>query len=123
MAWGDNGYGQLGLGTHRAVTTPTVVPGLSGVVEVAAGGVHTLARHKNGTVLAWGSNFYGQLGLPDTTSGRAAPTAVPGATDVGQLVAGNRHTIVKRRDGTAMAWGDNHGYELISALGQITKLH
>ena len=34
----------------------------SGVTMVAAGGGHSLALKKDGTVWAWGTNYYGQLG-------------------------------------------------------------
>ena len=121
LAWGDNAYGQLGLGDITPpVTRPFAVPGLSDVVQLVAGGVHSLALTKEGAVLAWGSNFYGQLGLGDKIMETATPTAVPGATDVAQIVAGNRHTILRRKDGTVLAFGDDHDLKLVSALGHIT---
>ena len=63
-AWGNNSSGQLGDGstTNRArpvqITPP---PGVS-FVEVAAGGVHSLALDTHGNVWAWGDNTYGELG-------------------------------------------------------------
>ncbi|MBK6534435.1 MAG: hypothetical protein IPF99_34190 [Deltaproteobacteria bacterium] len=42
--WGNNRYGQLGDGTVTNRSNPTLVPGLTGVVELAAGGQHTCAR-------------------------------------------------------------------------------
>ncbi|WP_342745513.1 RCC1 domain-containing protein [Cystobacter ferrugineus] len=41
---------------------PVQVPGLSGVVAVAAGSSHALVVRSDGTVWTWGHNSYGQLG-------------------------------------------------------------
>ena len=56
---------------------PEFVPGLSGVVRVAADIFHTVALKADGTVMAWGLNDYGQLG-DGTTTQRLSPVAVSG---------------------------------------------
>ena len=71
LSWGSNTRGQLGLtlpGTS-VVPSPTPVAALSGVplVQVTAGGAHTLALSVSGTVFGWGQNDAGQLGLGDMT--------------------------------------------------------
>ena len=50
------------------------VPGLTGVMAVAAGYVHTVALKSDGTVWAWGENGYGQLG-DGTTTDETFPSA------------------------------------------------
>ncbi|MBM2813220.1 MAG: hypothetical protein HW416_3979 [Chloroflexi bacterium] len=82
------------------------VPGLTGVVAVAAGEYHSLAVKSDGSVWAWGDNYYGQLG-DGTTTNRSAPTSVPGLTGVVAMAAGYGHTIALRSDGSVWAWGDN----------------
>jgi cysteine-rich repeat protein len=62
--WGSNNLGQLGNGgAATSASTPTDVSGLtSGVVAIAAGGVHTCALLTDGSLRCWGSDDSGQLG-------------------------------------------------------------
>ena len=48
LCWGYNKTGAVGDGTLVNRYTPTLVPGLSNVVEIAAGYVHTCARQMDG---------------------------------------------------------------------------
>jgi len=41
--WGFNAYGVLGNGSHTNCALPVLIPGLQGVVAIAAGGAHGLA--------------------------------------------------------------------------------
>ena len=61
-AWGNNWYGQLGVGsTTSTSTTPVQVQGLSSVVAIAAGGYHNVVVKSDGTVWQWGTNHNGQI--------------------------------------------------------------
>ena len=76
--WGVNKAGQLGEGTKGKQTRPTQVSGLtSGVVEVAAGKMHTCALLHGGDVRCWGNNHYRQFGN-GTTTDSLVPTPVLG---------------------------------------------
>src|SRR5262249_18801312 len=97
-SWGFNYEGQLGIGdaagpetcppSYTCSAKVLTVPGLSGVVAVAAGTYHSLALLADGTVMAWGENGSAQLGLgeytgPETCSTYAyacstKPVLVPG---------------------------------------------
>jgi alpha-tubulin suppressor-like RCC1 family protein len=56
-AWGQDDNGQLGTGEtapqYQGIATPKQVVGLTGVVQVAAGVTHTLARRSDGTLAVW----------------------------------------------------------------------
>ena len=48
------------MGDKTKRTTPTKVPGLTGVTHLTAGGYYSLAIHDDGTVSAFGRNSNGQ---------------------------------------------------------------
>jgi alpha-tubulin suppressor-like RCC1 family protein len=75
--WGSANYGQLGAGTTSDSFSASFAPvtGLSGVVEVSCGRLHTCARNDLGNAWCWGPNSYGQLG-DGTRRGRAVPVQV-----------------------------------------------
>lgn len=60
--WGDNAWGQLGLGDKRRRAEPTAVPGLEGVRQLAAGTGHVCALGADDALWCWGKNLDGQLG-------------------------------------------------------------
>jgi alpha-tubulin suppressor-like RCC1 family protein len=61
--WGDNSKGQLGDGTKTQRLTPVSVSGLgSGVISIAAAGLHTCALVSGGGVKCWGNNLPSRLG-------------------------------------------------------------
>jgi alpha-tubulin suppressor-like RCC1 family protein len=108
MAWGHNGYGQLGNGTTTEFsTTPVQVSGLSGVQDIAGGAEHTLALKDDGTVWAWGSNHLGQLGDATNPDYSNTPVQVSGFSGVQAIAAGSYHSLALKNDGTVWAWGWN----------------
>ena len=115
-AWGDNSFGELGDGSHTERHQPvpvlvTLYPSVltapvTGVTAIAAGGMHSLALHANGTVSAWGSNTCGQLG-DGSTSERTTAVSVSGLASVVAIAAGVSHSLALKSDGTLWAWGCN----------------
>ena len=103
MAWGDNAYGQLGVDTTTRSLIPVLVPGVSGVVAVAAGDHYTVALKSDGTVMVWGTGLLGN----GTTSQRSSPVTVPGLTGTVAVAAGGTHTVALKSDGTVTTWGNN----------------
>ncbi|MEI7910890.1 MAG: cadherin-like beta sandwich domain-containing protein [Verrucomicrobiota bacterium] len=80
-SWGDNGYGQLGIGSNAGSRVPvTVYAGgaLAGqtVSQVRAGYGHSLALCADGTLVSWGYNQDGELGN-NSNSSTQVPTTVP----------------------------------------------
>ncbi|MDR1189648.1 MAG: LPXTG cell wall anchor domain-containing protein [Bifidobacteriaceae bacterium] len=111
-AWGTNLHGQLGGGTSEDWwSSPLLVPGLSDVAMVSAGGSHSLAVTNAGQVYAWGANGSGQLG-DGTTTNRSTPVLVPGLSDVAMVAAGASHSLAVTNGGQVYSWGDNASGQL-----------
>lgn len=106
IAWGDNEFGQLGDGTRLYHGNDLVVAGISDVVAVSSGGLHSVALKGDGTVWTWGANDSGQLG-DGTTTGRATPGMIGNLSDVIAISAGNSHSAALKRDGSVWTWGAN----------------
>ena len=110
-AMGDNRFGQLGDGTTLPAAPfgrPSPVPVAGDVIAAAAGGDavvgHSLFVKRDGSLFAVGNNSSGQLG-DGTTTNRTVPVRV--ATNVADVVAGERHSLFLKRDGTLWAMGAN----------------
>jgi alpha-tubulin suppressor-like RCC1 family protein len=118
QCWGDNAFGQLGLGTRANVgddelaTSVAPLPLPAPALDLTAGQQHTCVLLADGSVRCWGGNSFGQLGL--ARSGNVGDDELPssvGALELGgaaqALSGGARHTCALLVDGTARCWGDN----------------
>jgi alpha-tubulin suppressor-like RCC1 family protein len=117
--WGYGYYGELGNGKEEAAAeekSPTPIPGLEHVSQIAAGCYYSLALLSNGTVEAWGSNQYGELG-DGTTEQRNAPQAVPGISNAVAIATDCYTSYALLSNGKVMAWG----YGAKDELGNGTK--
>jgi alpha-tubulin suppressor-like RCC1 family protein len=94
-AWGDNFYGQLGLGDTTSRSSPVQVGSLTNWKSLAIGGVVadlTAVIKNDGTLWGWGRNAEGQLGLGNIVS-RSSPVQVGLLTNWKQVSLGFGHTI------------------------------
>lgn len=111
FAWGDNAFGQLGVGSTADSSTPVAVNGLLAgkvVSQISAGGGHVLALTNLGEVFAWGSGTTGELGN-NTNVNSSVPVAVGGALigkKVTTISAGSMHSLAIG-EGKVYAWGYN----------------
>ncbi len=132
--FGQNSGGQLGLGMNgNTIPVPTVVAGLAGVRAMDGGASHTLFLMEDGTVRAVGFNLLGQLGT-GTSLSVFSPVVVPGfpprnPVDPGQdmgfavrVSAGFYHSLVLRRNGQVMAFGDGSSGQLGLGTGVASAL-
>jgi alpha-tubulin suppressor-like RCC1 family protein len=110
--WGDNTYGQLGIGKFGYRPIPADVSGLgSWVSAIAAGDLHTCAPRAGG-VKCWGANRDGQLGN-GMWADSATPVDVSGlGSGVRAIAAGDLHTCALTAGGGVKCWGQNSSGQL-----------
>ncbi len=123
-AVGQNDNGQLGDGQGR-VGSKEVNPvqvktaegaAMTGIAQVSAGLGHTMILKENGDLWAVGQNNFGQLG-DGSTDERLNPVQVKTAggaamTNVAQVSAGLKHTMILKTNGTLWAVGNNKDGQL-----------
>ncbi|MGK5085640.1 hypothetical protein WDW37_20310, partial [Bdellovibrionota bacterium FG-1] len=109
------GYGNTNnIGDNETPASAGFVDVGARAIQVAAGGLHTCALTKDGTVRCWGSDGNGQLGygapannIGDTETPASAPDVNIGAfMYASQITAGGAHTCIIR-EGGVFCWGDN----------------
>ena len=94
IAWGEGWNGEC-----------QVPVGMTNVVQISAGGYHSLALLSDGHVIGWGDNSWGQLNVPpDVTNvvaisaGGGEKTGLPNPDDGG-------HSMAILADGHVRCWG------------------
>lgn len=104
--WGNNAYGQLGIGNTTGQSAPVLVIGVNSIRQVAIGHWHTMALTLDGKVYCWGLNGDGQVG-DGTTQNRTLPVLVGGLPTIAAIAAGGWSSYALGADGKVYAWGWN----------------
>lgn len=104
--WGNNTYGQLGIGNNTGQSAPVLVLGVNSIRQVAIGHWHTMALTLDGKVYCWGLNGDGQVG-DGTTQNRNLPVLVGGLPTIAAIAAGGWSSYAVGTDGKVYAWGWN----------------
>ena len=127
--WGENNYGQLGLGdfidrgtapgpsTGMGADLPAVSLGTNRYPTfIALGYWHSCAILDNGSVKCWGANTFGQLGLGSSATevggspgdmGDNLPSVNLGNFQAVALSLGYSHSCALSNQGTVKCWGKN----------------
>lgn len=114
LSCGQNEVGQLGLGEDvPEKTRPALVPNVSNVVDLKAGGMHSLYLTDDGKIYSFGCNDEGALGRDTSVEGSEhSPSPVDLPAPCVKISAGDSHSGCLLDDGRAFAWGsfrDSHG--------------
>ena len=129
--WGGNFNGRLGrispgfyayAGLVQTNTSP--YPSLSGIVQIATGDFHMLARTAHsyelagglGSVWVWGLNSSGQLGTGNTTTYTRATKSTL-LTNISDISAGPKHSAVVKWNASTPGWVYCFGQRELGRLG------
>uniref|UniRef100_A0A2K6K0D6 HECT and RLD domain containing E3 ubiquitin protein ligase 4 n=1 Tax=Rhinopithecus bieti TaxID=61621 RepID=A0A2K6K0D6_RHIBE len=109
FCWGQNKYGQLGLGTDcKKQTSPQLIKSLLGIpfMQVAAGGAHSFVLTLSGAIFGWGRNKFGQLGLNDEND-RYVPNLLKSlrSQKIVYICCGEDHTAALTKEGGVFTFG------------------
>ncbi|CAJ0936824.1 unnamed protein product, partial [Mesorhabditis belari] len=108
-SFGQNTYGQCGVGDDQKHETPTVISGDWGsIISLSAGQYHSGIVLNDGSVYTWGWGMYGQLGLGERRGGTDAwtPTFVPDLPEKMKAIScGRAHSVLLGESGSIYTTG------------------
>ena len=110
--WGDNGSGQLGIGSTSTSLTPSRVGTDYNWSDVSTGAEHTCAIRTDGSIWCWGSNGSGQLGNGGSSiltpgTNEISPSRVGTSNNWNSISAGKIHTCATDNSNALWCWGAN----------------
>ncbi|XP_062513576.1 probable E3 ubiquitin-protein ligase HERC4 isoform X2 [Corticium candelabrum] len=114
--WGSNSHWQVGLPHSRSnILKPERLKFPFGVplIQVAAGGYHSLALTVSGHLYSWGKNEFGQLGVGDKFS-RSLPTLVTSLPrqHICYVACGEDHSAALTKSGAVFTFGSSGNGQL-----------
>ncbi len=123
-AWGGNENLQTGATEAASDYLPVprrVLPALR-VLQLSAGGMHSLALVAGGDVWCWGQALtsWGASGDTNEYAKQRQPVRVAGATNVVRIAAGAFHNLALTAAGHVLAWGNSDYGQL--GLGSTTHV-
>jgi alpha-tubulin suppressor-like RCC1 family protein len=120
-AWGQNNYGQLGVGNITGYSSPKQVGSTTTWKAVGAGYKASFAITTSGALFSWGVGNAGSLGLGNINIQYSSPVQVGSLTNWSTVTAGTTDpsTFAIKTDGTLWSWGGNSYGQL--GLNNITN--
>ncbi len=109
FAWGNNGYGELGMGDTINRNVPIQIPGLSNIRKISAGAGIAFAIDSAGKVWAWGANQNCQLGDSTTLPKRLTPVMLPVLEQIESIDGGIGKTVAMGKNGLLWECNANGG--------------
>ncbi len=114
--WGENPYGELGIGAATAARTPAAVTGGLTFTSITAGRYHTCGIVTTGDTYCWGSDWQAQIGAGQTAPDRCtffsanepcalAPMKVAGGFTFVDLAMSDRASCGRTSSGAIYCWG------------------
>lgn len=114
--WGDNKFGQLGIGNADQTVEPRPTVDLGGrVLDLALGQSHSCALLEGGRVRCWGANQHDQLGFQSELIPGEVPFVSAPAADVAlgapavAITAGRYFVCATLEDASLRCWGKIRG--------------
>merc|ERR1712232_257903 len=114
-SFGNNEYGQLGLGNNENYYSPQLISSLKDVEFIECGGYHIFCKTLNNEIFCWGYNCDGQLGLGNIIEQyQNTPILCSSLSneDFVDIKCGLYHTLVLKLNGDVLSCSANHSGQL-----------
>ena len=117
FAWGENGKGQLGIGTTTDSNQPVAVDGGAladkTVIAVSAGAFHSLALTSEGRIIVWGELRTGEGTKPSSLLPiEFSPDGPLARENVVAVATGGTFDLALTAGGEIYGWGSNSSSQL-----------
>ena len=109
--WGNNAYGQLGVGDITNRSSPIQFGGSVSWKQISLGYMYTIGIQTDGTLWSCGYNRFGNLGS-NNTQNYSSLVQVGTLKTWKQVSPGDNFVSAIQTDGTLWTWGRNIGYNL-----------
>src|SRR5579863_2683354 len=106
--WGNNEYGQIGVGNYDTQCSPQELLFCSDIKLVECGYHHTFVLLKSEECYCWGGNEYGQLGLGNFNRNQNTPQKLFLLPDIVSIKCGGHHTVALTKSNKCYVWGRNN---------------
>ena len=103
-AWGENFYGQLGIGSTSNEYSPQTINGIDNVQRIMAVDDNVFAILADNSVWSWGRNNEGQVGSGSAGQQNSPQKALDGVRDI---IADRTNAYALGTDGSLWGWGQN----------------
>ena len=110
FSFGNNDYGQLGLGKDPNELKKISIPQKINIPlckQIACDGFFSLCLIEKDLLYSFGYNTSGQLGLDNSNEYYNSPQLIPDLHNVEYIACGHDHIICKTYDNTYYGWGSN----------------
>lgn len=102
-AWGENSFGQLGLGDVQKRTEPTLIPSLKNIAVIKSGNSTSCALDQQGRLFR-----FGYIYQPSSVLGRVLiPTPIEGLPEIKDFAIGTDHMLALDIYGNVWSFGAN----------------
>ena len=115
FSFGDNYYGQLGLGNHEKYQGTQLIESLMYIDFAECGDEFTICKGFDGCVYVWGRNTYGQLGTGDTKI-QNKPFKYDWKDEIVDIKCGYKHVLILSSNQQVYSCG----YNCFGQLGRKT---
>jgi len=106
LGFGNNDYGQLGIGNQLDRDHPVLIPNFKNIVQVSTNLSTSYLIDSRGRVFSFGWGGGGQLGLDEMY--KTTPTLIPDLNDVIEISAGGGFALCLDKYGRVWSFGDGN---------------